>query len=199
MNYTELKASVAAWLKRGDLASQIPQFISLAETKLGEDLSIKAMESSTTLATTSGNAFVSLPADFRNLRALTIDGVPFDYYPPEALAARYPDSEAGQPAGYTIIGRQIKLGPTPNAAYTLGLVYQRLIPPLSDAVLTNWLIERSQNAYLFGALAMAQPYLFNDVRAPVFQQMYQDAVGAINLNDWHTAASMTVRTDGGIA
>jgi hypothetical protein len=42
-NYTDLKATVADYLARTDLTTQIPDFITLAENRLRRDLRLRQM------------------------------------------------------------------------------------------------------------------------------------------------------------
>jgi hypothetical protein len=203
MDYSELKTMIASWLKRSDMADVIPSLIVLAETKLGEDLNGRGMDAIDTLPLVVADAYIQLPDDFRNLRSLSIalDGylrTP-EYVTPEQLESRYHTLAPGWPVAYTVIGDQLKFAPVPDMSYPLEIVYQRLIPPLSDAAPTNWLLERSPNAYLFGALMMAQPYIFNDQRLAMFQQMYNDAVNGININDSHVGGDLRVQSDARIA
>ena len=195
-DYTWLVGSIAGWLHRTDLTAVIPDFIVLAETKMGEDLKAHAMEATATLTIPALTAYVDLPADFRGLRSLKITSfytsTP-EYVSPPEMDAREIVSNA-RPERYTIIGTQLKFSPVPDVPLTVEIVYERLIPPLSATSLTNWLITRSPNAYLFGALAMAQPYIQKDDRI-MFQNLYADAINGINVNDWDSAADMHVKTD----
>lgn len=198
-DYTSLQASIASWLKRKDLTTVIPDLIRLAETKLSDDIKSHEQDGEATLTAVQGNAYLDLPADFRSVRSLAIPtgSVPHPaYVAPEVMADRYQFDAPGSPEVYTIIGRSLKFAPAPDAAYPVALVYTARVPPLSNAAPTNWLLERAPNAYLFGALLMAQPYLVNDVRLPMFQQMYADAVSGINGGDWQSPGALRIRNDG---
>lgn len=193
-----LKASIATWLKRKDLAAIIPDLIALAEADMSEKLRSRQQDVRATLTPTPGEAFVALPADFRAVRSLAIPAGPVpdpEYVAPEVMTDQYQYDTPGGPVVYTIIGRELQFAPAPDAAYQIELVYEARIPPLSNAAPTNWLLERSPNAYLFGALALAQPYIANDARLPMFSQMYADAINSINTSDWHTAGALRVRND----
>lgn len=194
--FTNLKTALASWLHRDDLTSQIPDFITLIESKMSEDLTAKAMQTTSTLVTVVGTAYVDLPTDFKRAIRLTLTASPVEvlrYATPEELSSEFADGTTDQPILYTIIGTQLQLSPAPDAVYSMPLTYERRIPALSDTNTTNWLLTRSPNAYLFGALMMAQPYIVNDPRFPQFQAMYMDAINGINLTDWHSGAQMRVR------
>ena len=68
--YTELKASVADWLNRTDLTTEIPDFISLAEAQMERTLRTRQMLTRTTL--TVDSEFETTPADFLEVRALKL-------------------------------------------------------------------------------------------------------------------------------
>lgn len=197
-DYASLKTSIAAWLKRKDLTSIIPDLIALAEADMSEKLRSRQQDVRATLTPTPGEAFLALPVDFRAVRSLSIPTGPVlhpQYVAPEVMADQYQYDAPGGPVVYTIIGRELQFAPAPDAAYPVELVYEARIPALSNTVPTNWLLERSPNAYLFGALVAAQAYIVNDARLPMFSQLYADAINSINTSDWHTAGALRVRND----
>lgn len=55
--YAELQTSVASWLHRADLTSQIPDFITLAESKLNRKLRLRAQETTATGTVSATVAF----------------------------------------------------------------------------------------------------------------------------------------------
>ena len=65
--YSGLQSSIATWLDRDDLDDVIPDFITLAEARLNENLRVAAMESTTALSLVSGGNAV-LPSDFLDAR-----------------------------------------------------------------------------------------------------------------------------------
>jgi hypothetical protein len=194
--YTELQTSVENWLHRGDLTALIPDFITLAEVKLSADLEARAMETRATLTTVANNAYLALPTDLLEVRRLIINGStvkPLEFASPDQLSRDHANGVSGKPSVFTVIGSNLQFGPTPDAAYTLELTYRQKIPALSDSSTTNWLLTAYPNAYLYGALCAAQPYLMNDARLGTFQALYQEAVAGINRIDWYTGSTMRVR------
>ena len=195
--YTDLQTSVANWLHRSDLNALIPDFIALAESKLSGDLQARSMEVRTTLTTTAGNAYVTLPTDMLEMHRLTVKSDPvyvLSYRSPDELQQDYPYTTTGKPAVFAILGSEMQLAPIPDSAYTLELVYKQRIPALSNSNTSNWLLAQWPNAYLYGALCAAQPYIANDQRLPTFQALYQEAVDGINGIDWYSGTTMKVRT-----
>lgn len=195
-DYASLQASVANWLHRADLTTQIPDFIALAEAKLSSDLVARPMEVRTNLAATGGNAYVTLPTDMLEMVRLTLQTDPLvtlKYASADELTADFPTSTTGRPAVFAVIGGQVQLAPIPDSNYTLELTYQQRIPALSSSNTTNWLITSFPNAYLYGALCAAQPFIVNDARLTTFQALYREAVDGINSIDWYSGSTMRVR------
>lgn len=195
-DYDSLQASVANWLHRSDLAPMIPDFITMAEAHLSCDLDARSMEARTTIAVTAGNAYVTLPPDMLEMRRLVVQTDPvrvLKYATPDQLSTDYAVSMSGAPAVFAVIGSQIQLAPTPDSDYTLEITYQQRIPALSSSNTVNWLVTSFPNAYLYGALCAAQPYLVNDARLPTFQALYKEAVNGINGIDWYSGSTMRVR------
>jgi len=62
-DYTTLQATIADYLARSDLTTQIPEFIRLAEDRLVRDLRIRQLIKVAVASTTAGDATVSLPSD----------------------------------------------------------------------------------------------------------------------------------------
>ena len=102
-------------------------------------------------------------------------------------------SATGYPTAYTIVGSNLYLSPVPDSAYTLRMVYQQKVPALSSG--TNWLMTNFPAVYLYASLCAAAPYLKDDNRLPVWEQIYKESIQAVNSQDWSSMANMTVRGD----
>ncbi|TBN49179.1 hypothetical protein [Pseudomonas sp. BGI-2] len=195
-NYSELQASVASWLNRGDLTANITDFITLAEAQLNTDLKARAMDAKTTLPTVVGVSTVALPSDMLGMRRLQVVGTynqPLSYRSPDELSIDFAANTSGQPVVFTVVGGNAELAPIPDAVYSLELTYQQKIPALSVAAPTNWLLTNWPNAYLYAALLAATPFIMNDARLPVWGQLYAQAVDGINNVDWYSGSTMKVR------
>jgi hypothetical protein len=198
VDYASLQVSVASWLHRADLTAQIPDFIMLAEAKLNGDVESRSMEQRTPLTTIAGNPYVTLPSDMLEMRRLLLQAdrnTPLDYVTPDQMSAEYQTTTTDKPRVFTVIGNQVQFGPAPDAAYTVELTYLQRIPALSAANSTNWLITTNPNAYLYGALVAAQPFIANDERTVTFQALYKEAVDQINGIDWYSGSTMRIRSD----
>ena len=74
--FTELKDAVADWLDRSDLTTRIPDFITLAESRLNRDLRIRPMEVRSTMTTTAGNQYFNLPGGYIQMRNIQLNTNP---------------------------------------------------------------------------------------------------------------------------
>ena len=85
--YTDLQTSIANFLARSDLTAQIPDFIALAEASMSRELETRSQEKRATASTVSGNEYLSLPTDLREVREVKLNTSPLTvlrYYSPVA-------------------------------------------------------------------------------------------------------------------
>ena len=125
-SYSDLKTTIAGYLARSDLTSQIPDFISLAELRLQRDLRIRQMLKVATAPTVGGLATVGLPSDFLEMRSMHVTGNPIQPLTYEAPANFYQNwraSESGVPKFYTVLAAEFRFAPVPDTAYTLQMLY----------------------------------------------------------------------------
>lgn len=184
--YSELKTSIANYLNRSDLTSVIPDFITLAESKLNRVLRLRAMQKRVSTSTTASDAFVDVPNDFLEAVQFFVDSNPnsiLDYVNPTEIELDNIRETSGKPKQYTIVGSEFKLNPIPDSIYTLKLTYFAKVPALSDSNTTNYLITNYPQLYLYGSLLEAQPYIINDERIQVWMSLYNEAVQLINRDD----------------
>ena len=185
-NYDELQTSVAGWLKRTNLTDQIPDFITLAEAGFNRVLRVRQMAATYT-RTTNQNT-VALPDDFLAAEKIQLDGRTLTYI--ERYAANSRDLGNSDGNRYTMIGTQLWLLSRVAAASVLTLDYYQRITPLSDDEPQNWLIEDAPDAYLYGSLMQAEPYLKNDQRVAIWSSLYGQIIDAMS------SANMNARTSG---
>jgi hypothetical protein len=81
--------------------------------------------------------------------------------------------------------------PTPAINYPWEIVYYTQPPLLGQENQTNWLTDFAPNLLLYRALLEATPYLKNDERIPVWQQLYQEQLGTTNQQDLQRVADRT--------
>ena len=184
--YSDLQTSIANYLARSDLTSQIPDFIRLAELRLRRELRIRQMLKEVTTTTTAGDSTVQLPSDFLQIRDLYIDGNPnytLDYMTPSVFSRNSRSYESGLPVNYTILANDFKFAPTPDSAYTLVMLYYSAPAFLSDTNTTNIWTVNAIDCLLYASLGEAEPYLMNDARLQTWAALYARSVSAITESD----------------
>lgn len=184
--YSDLKTSIAGYLARSDLTSQIPDFITFAENRLRRELRIRQMLKSVTTATVSGDSTVELPSDFLEIRdfvALTNPIQPLSYSSPSALSNDPVASQVGVPKSYTILANEFLMSPVPDGVYTLRLLYFAAPAYLSSTNASNVFLTTAPDALLYASLIEAEPYLMNDARINTWGTMYDRAIASLAKSD----------------
>lgn len=181
-NYSELKASIADFLNRDDLASVAGDFIALAEAQMGREIRHHRM-----IERAEGEVdtrFSQVPADWlESIRFHVNDDKSSEIELislAEMLKFRNENSALGKPKYYAIVGESFEVYPTPDTTYSTELMYYKPIPALSDSNTTNWLLTSNPDAYLYGSLTQSAPYLKDDQRMQVWSVLYSNAVQSIN-------------------
>ena len=179
--FAELKTSIADWLNRDDLTSVIPDFISLAEANMDRSIRHWRMEKRVT-ATVDGQ-YTGLVGDYlEGIRFSIASGDRLELLSQGEMQQRRTayDDTTGKPKYYAISDGQLELYPTPDGTYAVEMLYYGQITPLSESNTTNWLLTHHPDAYLYGSLLHAAPYLGEDQRAGTWGSLYQSALDAIN-------------------
>jgi hypothetical protein len=178
--YSELKTSLGNWLHRSDLASIIPDFITLNEADFNRKLRIAQMEFRATATFDEG-----------------YEDLPSDYLAPEYMSEAYPTAVTGdQPTVYTLVDTQVRLNAIPSAE--VEIAYYVKLDALSEAAPTNWLLTNHPDVYLFGSLMFGAIYL----RKPAaeiagWKSLYEEKLKEVEDADkrarW-SGSALTVRT-----
>tara|TARA_B110000503_G_C6911444_1_gene314826 strand:+ start:54 stop:668 length:615 start_codon:yes stop_codon:yes gene_type:complete len=178
-NYSDLQASVAGYLGRSDLTTQIPDFIRFAEIRLGRELRTRLMLNSATAPTIANDAKVALPTDFLEIRDLFIQGNPrrpLSYMSPSAFSREAKADVIGLPVFYTLLASEFQFAPVPDAIYTLEVLYYAKPTFLSTANTSNVFLANYPDALLYASLIEAEPYLINDARSQLWSTLYDRAI-----------------------
>jgi hypothetical protein len=101
------------------------------------------------------------------------------------LRSYWPDAtQTGEPLFYSDYDYNHWLvAPTPDADYPIEILYYQLPPLLTEEAQTNWLTENAPEILLYATLLEATPFLKNDERIPVWQNMYDRAAAMLNGED----------------
>jgi hypothetical protein len=181
--YAELQTAIADFLNREDLTSVIPTFIRLAEARMDRDLRHWRQEQRSNADLDA--QYSALPPDFLQPIRLQILAGPSGEVAPistaQMLQLRGDRADlVGRPTNYAITGGSIELYPTPDDTYASSLVYYGRTPALSVSNTTNWLLTEAPDAYLYGSLVHAAPYLKDDARLAVWESMFKLSLDTLN-------------------
>jgi hypothetical protein len=165
-SYSNLKASIADWIARDDLTTQIDDFIDLFEAEFNRRLKTQEMRLTTTVTTSSTTNLVTLPADFRKLVNISFQSDPRDIdFSTEKLLKIQKAGAANQASRPQVVAMaapsssgaplSLQFGPNPDSAYVLDVDYYASLPSLSTSTTTNWLLSDQPGAYLYGTLKHA--------------------------------------------
>lgn len=179
--YATLQSAIADWLERADLTARIPDFITLAEAQINRALRVRRMIERATAQIT--DAYSVTPTDFLEIVSMVltngVEPLQLSPAPPETLDGYGTGQETGQPRFWAVVGEEIRYYPTPDRAYTATLTYYAKIPALTDTNTTNWVLQTHPDAYLFGALKEAGPFLKDADVLSMFEGKYQAAIRSI--------------------
>lgn len=204
--YTNLQAAVVNWLKRDDLTSYIPDFVTLAEDMLFTDLAVlnpppRQME--TTQSSTLSGQTLALPAGYLSTKRFRVSvGGSYrvlEYKTPEQMG-KYVSSES--PWYYTTNGDNLELGPIPDSGYAYDWIYHKSPDPLATASGgVNWLLAQYPSLYLYGSLLQTAPFLKNDERLATWQALYQQQMQNLeeaNRRDRISGSTLKIRSDAAV-
>lgn len=194
-NYVDLKASMADWLHRTNLAAQIPDFIKLAEAVINRRLQIKPQEIDVPLVTVPISRYVALPADYGSPIDLWLEyNLPrteLVFMLPETLCVN--TAVSGQPMQWAIDGSKIAFDRPADLAYPLTFRYVKDFG-LSDANPTNDLLRRAPDLYLYGALTQAAPWIRDQTNLPMWDRLFEKAIREVGAENARNKA-VPLRTE----
>lgn len=196
-NYAGLQASIADYLARSDLNSQIADFIKLTEAKLQ-----RRFKSVTSLSVSNTSNWLLTAHPDAYLYGALLEAAPYllDDSRLSMWAAalekvlaeiRHPDSGSNF-SNYT--GLKLAVADwlnrpdidsnIPNFIALFEAKLQRRfvgVTGLSSSVTTNWVLTSHPDLYLYGALLEAAPYLKDDSRVPIWEAAVEKLIGEVRL------------------
>lgn len=181
-NLATLKADVAQYLARDDLAADMPTFVRLAESRIRRDVRVRDMEAANDAFTVDSQT-KALPTGFIAMRRIIIDSTTartLTYLPPERFWDARVSHESGTPEVFTIEGGNIHFAPVPGSAVTAKMTYFKSYDALVNENDTNWLIANAYDIYLYAVLAEAKAFIEDDEQAAKWQNQYETAVAREN-------------------
>ena len=201
-SYSALKTSIANWLNRTDLTTEIEDFIVLAEKDFNSKLRIRKMisESSVTINAET----VALPTGFLQIRDffITQGGTKHSltYITPTQMDQIKGSSTSAMPEVYTILGDNFRFAPIPSSSFTGTLNFYKEFDPLSDSNTSNFILTSHPAIYLYGSLYHAANFLGGVEPRLIqqWQQMYATALERLERNDREdqfSGSPLQIRTD----
>ena len=196
-NYATLQSTIADYLNRADLTSQIQTFIQFAEADLNTRL--RCREQIVRAEATSDAEFVQLPADWLEAINLHIVGgkQPLRYVTLDEADIIKKEQVYTSPNNYSLMNGAIEIVPAPADDIDIEMIYYSKITALSDTNTSNWLLTKAPDVYLYGALTHAAPFLMDDQRMPMFAQVYLARVQALqdeSQKSLHSGSPLIART-----
>lgn len=178
MNYSELVSGIGDFLDRRDLQAVIPTFIKLCEASLFRDLRLLEMERRS--RATVSSQFSALPDDFLEMRNIELPNSlikSLQYLTPEQMdSCRTMNPFGNQPGYYTITANRLEIIPAPSEPIEIEIIYYARPEPLGVNNATNIVLRKAPDAYLYGSLIHAAPYLKDDERLAVWDSLHSKAI-----------------------
>ena len=207
--YAGLKTSIANWLNRTDLTSEIADdFIKLTEADFNSKLRIKQMEQIDTI--TIDTETETVPTGFIAVRSfyllLSDTKYPLEYITPHNLFEIRGGSRSGRPRSYTLEAdnetEQFRFGPSPDTTYTGYLSYYKNFESLSSssANSSNYILTNHPAIYLYGSLFHSSNFIggIDAEQKQTWLAMYMSALERCEQNDkqdTYGGAPVVQRTD----
>jgi hypothetical protein len=182
--YNGLVTAIQNELHRSDLAAYVPDWITLAESRINKNLRVRQMETSS--ASTMASGVIAVPTNYLSLKNAYISSI----QPYQALERKtdtwiydnYPYRVAtGTPKFIAREGTNFIFGPYPDSNYVVQLVYWNRFLPLSTA--TNSIFTAYPGLWLFGALCESAPWLKDDKRIPVWEGKFKQLLEFVQDED----------------
>lgn len=181
--YDQLKSAINAWLNAPEIDQAIPTFIALSEAKFNRRIRDYRMVKRATAQIEAGYSVV--PTDWLQTIRFQLNTTPIttlEYVTPDQAAEeRVRFVSSGQTRFFTVIGKQFQFIPAPDAAIEGELTYYSKIPSLSDQTASNWLLDVAPDAYLYGALMEAAPYIEDANKLSAWGTLLEQSLQALRI------------------
>ena len=180
-----------------DGTEQINTFITQAEERIYNSVQIPALRKNVTGVTTSGNKYLSCPADFLSVFSMAVIDATGSYEyllnkDVNFIRQAYPNpADQGLPRHYALFGPTVAsgivtdelsfiLGPTPDAVYDVELHYFYYPESITTAG-TSWLGDNYSPALLYGTMVEAYVFLKGETDLmAVYKGKYDEAMSQLN-------------------
>jgi hypothetical protein len=182
MTYDNLVADIIKYSERDDTGfiDQIPMLIGLAEQSIAAEIKTlwELNVVTTTLVPTQGT--LSKPARWRKTVSMKINGEPVTHRSQDYVAQVQAEYANAQPLYYADYDYDHwALGPKPDAAYPVEIIYYSRIQPLDSSNQENLITREAPQALLFGTLLQTQGFLKSPDKLQLWQSLYDKAMAAL--------------------
>ena len=182
MTYDNLVADIIKYSERDDTGfiDQIPMLIGLAEQSIAAEVKTLWELNVVTTNLTIANGTLAKPARWRKTVSMKIVGQPVLHRSQDYVPQYQAESAQGTPIYYADYDYDHwALGPIPDAAYPVEIIYYSRIQPLDATNQENLITREAPQALLFGTLLQCQGYLKSPDKLQLWQGMYDKAMGAL--------------------
>lgn len=201
LTYTTLKETLALYLKRDNLTDYYPLFIRMAEAELNRRLNVIQREKLLNADLTEGGNTVNLSTGVIALGSLytLLNGKPkpITFLERDQFLERFTETVGNDPTSVGTPGRPryFSVRPESDTYSTIILDFDREADQnytiyytsrgvfLLEATDENWLSKHHEDAYVFGSLVQAEPFLKNDKRIPLWRTMFEQVLSQIEEAD----------------
>lgn len=191
LTYAQLQTQVANYLKRDDLTSDVPSFITMGENELNRRLELLQMEELTSFSLAGAANTVAFSAISSTCVAVlqlwkVVNGVVEELVfldPLQFIQQQEVATNTGQPNYWTVQGGTvIYFDRTADQAYTIYARIRKKFAIASDYA-TNYVALNHEEAYLFASLVQAEPFLKNDKRIGTWRTLLEAVLIQLNEAD----------------
>ena len=192
MDYASLKSTVLDWLARQDISDTVfESFVTIVEQTISAELKCFDTEKMFTAVPTNtelGFSAVEIPKDFREARVVMYANNPLLYVEPQKFI------ENKDNGGFTIVGGKVLLGNGVSGNGSLVIVYYTRVPHINLKNMTNAILEKYPNIYLFGCLREAYSYISDLEKASLMDTRLERAIEEARMDADTSAYSGSVLT-----
>lgn len=174
MDYASLKSTVLDWIARQDISDIVFEgFVTIIEQTISAELKCLDLEgvygSNVKASEESGFGYVLLPSDFREARVVTVGDKTLMYIEPQ----RFMSDEYN--SGFTIVAGKMYFGRGVGSGGA-EIIYYKRVPHINRSTLSNAIIDKYPNVYLFGCLREAYSYISDNEKASLYDTRFGRAL-----------------------
>lgn len=193
--YSDLKASIASWLKRTDLTNNVPDFVRLAETRINRELRVRLAEVESSVNGVIGSRFIPLPSDYSVPIGMFLTTYNPRFEMTQVLAKQLNiTTAAGRPNYWAVDGLNIAFERPCDVGYSFAFRYGKNFQ-LTDANPSNEILANHPDVYLFGGLVEGAIFTMDDKQTAIWEQKFQNALDSAKNQEVDSYNTAQLRTD----